>query len=127
MRLLSDWRAAALETHLAERASRLGRQLHYRIQIRSIEHVGMLVEAGIGMAILSEASARTLRGRRLAILPLSEPWAARRLHLRARDFAALTPHADLLAKQLIEGAGRWLQTGSAATAIPMTMRADEAK
>ncbi len=103
---------AALETHLAERASRLGRQLHYRIQMRSIEHVGMLVEAGIGMAILSEASARTLRGRRLAVLPLSEPWAARRLHLCARDFAALTPHADLLAKQLIEGAGEWLQTAS---------------
>ena len=55
---LSD---AALETHLAERASRLGRQIHYRIQMRSIEHVGMLVEAGIGIAILSEASARTLR------------------------------------------------------------------
>jgi DNA-binding transcriptional LysR family regulator len=103
---------AALETHLAERASRLGRQLHYRIQMRSVEHVGMLVEAGIGMAILSEASARTLRGRRLAVLPLSEPWAARRLHLCARDFAALTPHADLLAKQLIEGAGEWLQTAS---------------
>jgi DNA-binding transcriptional LysR family regulator len=103
---------AALETHLAERASRLGRQLHYRIQIRSVEHVGMLVEAGIGMAILSEASARTLRGRRLAILPLSEPWAARRLHLCARDFAALTPHAELLAKQLIEGAGEWLRTAS---------------
>ncbi len=103
---------AALETHLAERASRLGRQLHYRIQIRSVEHVGMLVEAGIGMAILSEASARTLRGRRLAILPLSEPWAARRLHLCARDFAALTPHAELLARQLIEGADEWLRTAS---------------
>ncbi|GAB7542923.1 LysR family transcriptional regulator [Cupriavidus sp. 8B] len=102
----------ALESHLAERASRLGRQLYYRIHMRSVEHVGMLVEAGIGISILSNASARTLRRQSLAILPLSEPWAARRLHLCARDFAALTPHADLLAQQLIEGADQWLRTAS---------------
>jgi DNA-binding transcriptional LysR family regulator len=94
---------AALETHLAERASRLGRQINYRIQMRSIWHVGMLVEAGIGVAILSEASAATLRRPGLAIVPLSEPWSARRLHLCARNFAALTPNAVLLAQQLIDG------------------------
>jgi DNA-binding transcriptional LysR family regulator len=98
---LSD---AALESHLAERASRLGRQLHYRIQMRSLDNVGMLVEAGIGIAILSVASAETLRRPELVILPLSEPWAARRLHLCARDFSALTPHAHLLAQQLMESA-----------------------
>lgn len=101
----------ALETHLAERASRLGRQLYYRIHMRSIEHVGMLVEAGIGISILSDASASTLRRRSLAVLPLSEPWAARRRHLCARDFAALTPHALLLAQQLIEGAEQLLRRG----------------
>ncbi|MDG0026201.1 LysR family transcriptional regulator [Trinickia sp. Y13] len=93
----------ALETHLAERASRLGRQLYYRVQFRSVEHVAMLVEAGVGVSILPKALASTLR-RDLAILPLSEAWAARRLYLCARDFLALTPHADLLARQLIEGA-----------------------
>jgi DNA-binding transcriptional LysR family regulator len=106
---------AALETHLAERASRLGRQLDYRIHMRSIEHVKMLVEAGIGIAILSDTSARTLARRNLAILPLSEPWAVRRLHLCARNFAALTPHADLLAQQLLEAAGQSLRTASTST------------
>lgn len=91
----------ALETHLAERASRLGRQLDYRIQLRNTEHVAMHVEAGIGISILSDALARTLR-RDLAILPLSEAWAKRRLYLCARDFSALTPHADLLAQQLLQ-------------------------
>lgn len=91
----------ALETHLAERASRLGRQLDYRIQLRAVEHVGMHVEAGIGISILSGALARTIR-RDLAILPLAEPWATRRLYLCARDFAALTPHAQLLARQLLQ-------------------------
>jgi DNA-binding transcriptional LysR family regulator len=98
---LSD---AALETHLAERASRLGRQLQYRVQMRSLDNVGMLVEAGIGIAILSLASAQTLRRPNLVIVPLSEPWSARRLHLCARDFAALTPHAHLLAEQLMASA-----------------------
>ncbi|BBQ01900.1 LysR family transcriptional regulator (plasmid) [Burkholderia sp. SFA1] len=97
---LSD---AALEMHLAERASRLGRQIGYRIRMRSIDNLGMLVEAGIGLVILSEASARMLERPELAILPLSEPWAMRRLHLCARDFDALTPHARLLAHALTEG------------------------
>jgi DNA-binding transcriptional LysR family regulator len=92
----------ALETHLAERASRLGRQLDYRIQLRNTEHVAMHVEAGIGISILSDAVAGTLR-RDLAILPLSDAWATRRLFLCTRDFAALTPHAHLLAQQLLEG------------------------
>ncbi|HEY4319169.1 MAG TPA: LysR substrate-binding domain-containing protein [Herbaspirillum sp.] len=96
---LSD---AALEIHLGMHASRIGRQMHYRVQLRSVENVGMLVEAGVGIAILSEASAEELRRPGLAILPLSEPWASRQLHLCARDFSALTPHANLLARQLIE-------------------------
>jgi molybdate transport repressor ModE-like protein len=90
----------ALETHLAERAARLGRQLDYRIQLRNPEHVAMHVEAGIGISILSDEMATTLR-RDLAVLPLSEPWATRRLYLCARDFSALTPHANLLAQQLL--------------------------
>lgn len=104
---LSD---AALETHLADRASRLGRQLNYRIQMRSIENVAMLVEAGNGIAILSEASIDMLRRPGLVISPLSESWTARRLHLCARNFAALTPHASLLAQQLMESAAQPLRS-----------------
>jgi molybdate transport repressor ModE-like protein len=91
----------ALATHLADRASRLGRQLDYRIQLRNPEHVAMHVEACVGISILSDVLARTLR-RDLAIVPLSEAWATRRLYLCARDFSALTPHAHLLAQQLLK-------------------------
>jgi DNA-binding transcriptional LysR family regulator len=93
----------ALETHLAERASRLGRQLDYRIKLRSTDHVAMYIEAGIGIAILSDALARTIQ-RDLAVLPLSETWATRKLYLCAREFSALTPHAALLAQQLLQRA-----------------------
>ncbi|UGQ48575.1 LysR substrate-binding domain-containing protein [Massilia endophytica] len=93
----------ALEAHLAERASRLGRQLDYRIRLRSIEHVAMCLQAGVGVSIVSHALAKTIQ-LDLAVLPLSEAWAARRLHLCARDFASLTPHAALLAQQLLQHA-----------------------
>jgi DNA-binding transcriptional LysR family regulator len=96
---LSD---AALEAHLGERAARLGRQIYYRIQLRRIESVAMLVESGVGIAILSDASAKDLGHLGLAIVPLQDPWALRQLHLCARDFSALTPHAGLLAQQLME-------------------------
>ena len=98
---LSD---AALETHLAERAARLGRQIHYRIRMRSIENVAMLVEAGAGIAILSQAWTKAFRHPSLVILPLSESWATRRLHLCALSFNSLTPHAKLLAQQLTSDA-----------------------
>jgi DNA-binding transcriptional LysR family regulator len=92
---------AALETHLGERASRLGRQINYRVQLKSIDDMGMLVAAGIGIAILSEADATKLTHRDLVFLPLLDPWASRQLHLCARDFSLLTPHASLLAQQLM--------------------------
>jgi DNA-binding transcriptional LysR family regulator len=62
----------------------------------------MLVGSGVGIAILSETSAKDLGRFGLAMVPLQEPWALRQLHLCARDFSALTPHASLLAQQLME-------------------------
>ncbi|WP_050590137.1 LysR substrate-binding domain-containing protein [Pseudomonas sp. URMO17WK12:I12] len=93
---------AALEAYIGERASRLGRQIHYRIQLRGIEHVAMMVESGVGIAVLSEASIKDLEHFALAMVPLQDYWALRELHLCARDFSALTPHAGLLARQLME-------------------------
>lgn len=96
---LSD---AALEIHLGERAARLGRQINYRVRLRSVESVSVLVEAGAGLAILPEICTTELRRRDLAVVPLSEPWSSRQLHLCARDFSALTPQAALLAQQLMQ-------------------------
>jgi molybdate transport repressor ModE-like protein len=94
---------AALEMYLAERASRLGCQLDYRIKLKNVQHVALHVEAGIGVSIVSIGLANTL-GDNLAVLPLAEAWATRRLYLCARDFSALTPRAGLLAEQLLRSA-----------------------
>lgn len=90
----------ALEAYLSERASRIGHKMNFRIKLRSIEDVAAFVEAGTGIAILPEASAILLSGRSLAFLPLLEPWASRQLYLCARNFSSLSPHADLLAREL---------------------------
>lgn len=95
---LSD---AALETHLGERAARLGRQIYYRIQLRRIENIATMVGAGVGIAIITDSSALDLRHSGLAIVPLEEPWAVRKLYLCARDFSALSPHARLVAQHLM--------------------------
>jgi DNA-binding transcriptional LysR family regulator len=94
---------AALEIHLRERASRLGRQILYRVRLRNVDDVGTMVEAGVGIAILSKTCAVEMRRHRLAIVQLAEPWASRQLYLCARDFSALTPHAKLFAQQLMIG------------------------
>jgi DNA-binding transcriptional LysR family regulator len=93
---------AALEIYLGERASRLGRQLNYRVRLRRVQDVGMLAGAGVGIAILSESSIAELDRPGLAILPLKEAWAHRHLYLCTRDFRALTPHANLLAQYLAQ-------------------------
>jgi DNA-binding transcriptional LysR family regulator len=82
---------AALEVDLAERAARLG----------NVAKLGLLIEAGVGVAILSQASAAELANAAVAVVPLAETWAARRLYLCARDFTALTPQAGALARQLM--------------------------
>ena len=111
---------AALEVDLAERAARLGRQIDYRVRLRNVAKLGMLIEAEVGVAILSEASAAELATAAVAVLPLAELWAVRRLYLCAHDFATLTPQAGALARQLIASpcAGAPDPAGSAPASVP---------
>lgn len=95
---------AALETHLAERAARLGLALHHRTRVRRVRDVGQLVAAGVGIAIMPETSAAELPAA-VAAIPLEDAWAHRRLLLCAREFRALTPNARLLAEHLTQAVG----------------------
>ena len=60
---------AALEVYLGERASRLGQQIQYRVQLRRVQDVGTLVEAGVGVAVISETSVPDLAGSGVAVTP----------------------------------------------------------
>ena len=68
--------------------------------MRRVQDVAMLVAAGVVIAILSESSVAELDRQDLAVVPLGDAWAHRHLYLCARDFRALTPHANLLAQHL---------------------------
>lgn len=93
----------ALEIHLAERASRLGLQLNYRVRLKRMADMAMMAAAGVGIAIVSGASAGDLSREDLAIVPLEDPWSHRRLYLCARDFRRLPPSAAALSQALSPG------------------------
>jgi DNA-binding transcriptional LysR family regulator len=87
--------AGALHSHLADHAARLGRRINYRVRLRSFDAVARLVEAGVGLGILPMAAAATCAVGGIAIVPLADDWANRKLLICAPDFAALSGHARL--------------------------------
>jgi DNA-binding transcriptional LysR family regulator len=93
--------ASALQRFLAERAARIGRRPRLRVRLRSFDAVCRMVEAGVGVGIVPETTARSA-ARTLAIcaVPLADEWAVRQLRLCVRSLAALPPHARRLAEHL---------------------------
>ena len=105
-------RASALQRFLADKASRIGRPLRLRVQLRSFDAVCRMVEAGVGLGIVPETTARrAVKTMALAIVPLDEPWAARDLTICVRALKELPPYArelvqHLRAPPLPDGRGR---------------------
>lgn len=90
---------SALQTHIAEQATRLGRHLHCRVKLRSFEAVCRLVASGGGLAIVPEAAARRSgEVTRLRLVRLGDPWAARKLLICVRDYAGLSA----VARELVD-------------------------
>jgi len=97
-------RASALQRFLSGKASRIGRPLRLRVQLRSFDAVCRMVEAGVGLGIVPETTARRA-GRTMAIstVDLDDPWAARDLTLCIRSLKDLAPSARQLAEHLRKG------------------------
>lgn len=88
-------RPSALTRFLAGKASRIGRPMRLRVQLRSFDAVCRLVECGVGLGIVPETTARRAwRTMGIALVPLEDSWAARDLKLCLRDLAALPPFAQ---------------------------------
>src|ERR671917_588092 len=62
-------RASALQRFLAGKAGRIGRPLRLRVQLRSFDAVCRMVEAGVGLGIVPETTARRA-ARTMAITPV---------------------------------------------------------
>jgi DNA-binding transcriptional LysR family regulator len=94
-------RASALTRFLTEKAAHAGRSVRLRVQVRSFDAVCRLAEAGVGVGVAPETTARRAAATmRLALIPLSDDWAVRELTLCLRDLTALKPTARRLAEAL---------------------------
>jgi molybdate transport repressor ModE-like protein len=97
-------RASALQRFLADKASRIGRPLKLRVQLRSFDGVCRLVERNAGIGIVPETTMRWA-ARSLAIksVDLTDAWALRELTICVRDIASLSPFARQLVEHMRAG------------------------
>jgi len=94
-------RASALQRFLSGKAERAGRPLRLRVQLRSFDAVCRLVEAGVGIGIVPETTARRAqKTSHIAIIGLDDPWAVRDLAICVRRLAELGPNARRLVERL---------------------------
>ena len=97
-------RASALQRFLTGKASRIGKPLKLRVQLRSFDAVCRLVECGVGVGIVPETTARrAARTMGIAVVQLADPWALRELTICVRGVADLTSSARKLVEHLRAG------------------------
>jgi DNA-binding transcriptional LysR family regulator len=90
---------SALHRYLSLHAARAGKILRMRIRLRSFDAICRMVEQGIGISVIPEASAKRCRQTMdIHVIPLSDSWSVRQLTICVRRFDDLPRHA----KQLIE-------------------------
>jgi DNA-binding transcriptional LysR family regulator len=94
-------RASALQRFLADKASRIGRPLRLRVQLRSFDAICRLVECNVGVGIVPETTAkRTAKASAITAIQLNDSWALRDLTICVRDEDALPPYARQLVDHL---------------------------
>jgi len=94
-------RASAIQRFLADKASRIGRAIRLRVQLRSFDAICRLVECNVGVGIVPETTVeRTARTMAISAVQLTDAWAQRELTICVRDVAALPPYARQLVDHL---------------------------
>lgn len=94
-------RSASLQRFLAAKAARLGRPLRARVQLRSFDAVCRMVEAGVGVGVVPQTTARrAAQTMALAIIDLADDWALRDLTIVVRAGETLRPYAAALVESL---------------------------
>lgn len=89
--------ASALQRFLSARAARAGQRLRLRVQLRSFDAVCRMVEAGVGVGIVPETTARRAAlTMALGVVPLTDEWALRDLRICIRSHEALPAAARQL-------------------------------
>jgi DNA-binding transcriptional LysR family regulator len=86
---------------MLEQASRAGKPLKLRVQVKSFDVVAKMIQAGLGIGILPEAAARAFAAPMgLRLVKLTDPWATRKMYVCIRNRASLPAPARLLVDHL---------------------------
>jgi DNA-binding transcriptional LysR family regulator len=94
-------RSSSLQRFLVGKAAREGRPLKARVQLRSFDAVCRLVEAGVGVGVVPQTTARRAeKSMALAVIDLADDWALRELTIVVRAEAELRPYARELVDSL---------------------------
>jgi DNA-binding transcriptional LysR family regulator len=92
---------SALQDTWDQRAAKRGAALNYRVRVPSFDAQLRLIERGVGIALLPEATARrAARTMAIEVLPLSDAYLKRRLLICVRRFSELPVHTQGLVEQL---------------------------
>jgi DNA-binding transcriptional LysR family regulator len=94
-------RSSSLQRFLVAKAAREGRPLKARVQLRSFDAVCRLVEAGVGVGVVPQTTARrAAKTMSLAVIDLADDWALRELTIVVRTEDELRPYARELVESL---------------------------
>jgi DNA-binding transcriptional LysR family regulator len=86
---------------MLEQASRAGKPLKLRVQVKSFDVVARMIQAGLGIGILPEAAARSFAAPMgLRVVHLTDAWATRKMYVCVRQYASLPAPAKLLVDHL---------------------------
>lgn len=92
---------SAIEMHMLHAASSLGKPFKARIRVTSLDTACRMVEAGLGIAIVTDQFAIKLAPTMaIAFIPLNEPWASRQHNVGVRRSSDLPVAAALLLEHL---------------------------
>jgi DNA-binding transcriptional LysR family regulator len=82
-------------------ATATGRNIRLRIRVTGLDAMCRMIHNGLGVGLMPLRAFELMRGvGELQVVPLTDPWATRRIDLVARDFSSLPVSARLLVDHL---------------------------
>lgn len=92
---------AAIQIFLDDKAQSLGKTLHIRAETRSFDAVCRFAQCGFGIGIVPRSAVEHFgHATALAMVPIADDWATRRLQIAVRSLAALPSYARRLVEHL---------------------------
>lgn len=95
---------SAFDVFIRQICAELHRPMKVRIKVSNFESSCRMIEADAGVGILPESTARRLAASRIAIVPLSDTWATRKMLICVRKLEQLPKFTRELLEMLVQDA-----------------------